>query len=276
MFRLDRLITLYLFHRLKRILPRPKGIRIPILMYHSISDEPESGHPYFWLNTSSGRFAGHMKYLHENNYAVISLEEAVGIITRNSRPPTQSHSLITCNSQLETRNPIVLTFDDGYRDFYTHAFPVLKQFGFTATVFLPTDYIGNGRPGIRGKRHLSWEEVRELHAQGITFGSHTCSHPQLREVGRDVLKDELAPSHSAIETEREACDGFCYLYKFPDQDYHFITVLTHSLQSASYNYCVTSRTGPTNTVSDILSLRRIPVNSGDDVPLERGKTRWRL
>ena len=242
-------------------------------MYLSISDEPESGHPYFWLNTSSGRFAGHMKYLHENNYGVISLEEAVGIITRNSQPPTLSHSLITRNSQLETRNPIVLTFDDGYRDFYTHAFPVLKQFGFTATVFLPTDYIGNGRPGIRGKQHLSWEEVRELHAQGITFGSHTCSHPQLRDVGRDVLKDELARSHSVIETEAGACDGFCYPYKFPEQDGHFVTVLTDSIQSAGYDYCVSTRIGTTNTASDIFSLKRIPVNSGDDVPLFAAKLR---
>jgi len=242
-------------------------------MYHSISDEPEKGHPYFWINTSPKRFAEHMKFLHENNYTVISLEEAVGIITRNSQPPTQSHSLITCNSQLETRNPIVLTFDDGYRDFYTHAFPVLNQFGFTATVFLPTDYIGNGCPGIRGKQHLSWEEVRELHAQGITFGSHTCSHPQLREVGRDVLKDELARSHSAIETEAGACDGFCYPYKFPEQDGHFVTVLTDSLQSADYDYCVSTRIGTTNTASDIFSLKRIPVNSGDDVPLFAAKLR---
>ena len=270
MFRLDRLLTLYLFHRLRRILPRSKGIRIPILMYHSISDEPESGHPYFWLNTSPKRFAEHMQFLRDNNYKVIDLSEAAKMISTES---SGSPNLPTFHHSSIRQKMVVLTFDDGYRDFNTHAFPVLKQFGFTATVFLPTDYIGNGRPGIRGKQHLSWEEVRELHAQGITFGSHTCSHPQLREVGRDVLKDELARSHSAIETEAGACDGFCYPYKFPEQDGHFVTVLTDSIQSAGYDYCVSTRIGTTNTASDIFSLKRIPVNSGDDVPLFAAKLR---
>src|SRR4030042_2864700 len=91
MFRLDRLITLYLFHPLRRILPRPNGIRIPILMYHSISDEPESGHPYFWLNTSPKRFAEHMQFLSENEYSVINLTDAVKLIESFSKNPI-SHS----------------------------------------------------------------------------------------------------------------------------------------------------------------------------------------
>ena len=207
-----------------------------------------------------------MQFLHEKNYRAISLSDAVRIIKSAT-----NHTIP------QSPNPpikyVVLTFDDGYRDFYTHAFPVLKRFGFTATVFLPTDYIGNDRAGLRGKQHLTWEEVRELHALGITFGSHTCSHPQLRDVGRDVLKDELGRSHSAIETEVGACDGFCYPYKFPEQDGHFVTVLTDSFQSAGYDYCVTSRIGTTNTPSDIFSLKRIPINSGDDAPLFAAKLR---
>ena len=78
-FRLDRSLTLYVFGPLSRF-RRPRGLRIPILMYHSISDEPETGHPYYWINTSPARFTEHMKFLHDNNYEVISLSKAIELI----------------------------------------------------------------------------------------------------------------------------------------------------------------------------------------------------
>jgi hypothetical protein len=86
--RLDRLLTLYFFAPPARLFPPKKGIRIPILMYHSISDEPEHGHPYFWINTSPARFAEHMKFLQDNGYKVISLSEAVELITADRQPAT--------------------------------------------------------------------------------------------------------------------------------------------------------------------------------------------
>ena len=186
-FRIDRLLTLYLFGPLSR-LRKPKGLRVPILMYHSISDEPEKGHPYYWINTSPARFAEQMKFLHDNNYRVISLSDAVDLIREQGSPsgsPDRSshHSNLpsfqssgvatpSADSQLSTRNShpassfhnstippfhhsssqsagissshhsnlpsfqssgsdryVVLTFDDGYRDFYTHAFPVFGNMG---------------------------------------------------------------------------------------------------------------------------------------------------
>src|SRR4030042_4084283 len=159
MFGLDRLITLYLFHPLKRILPRPNGIRIPILMYHSISDEPESSHPYFWINTSPKRFAGHMQFLHNNNYKVISLPDAVRIIkSATNHPITQS--------PYPPIKYVVLTFDDGYRDFYTEAFPILKEYEFNATVFLATGFISDGALWFKGKRCLPWGEIRDIAGLG--------------------------------------------------------------------------------------------------------------
>ena len=79
MLRLDRLLTLYAFTALRKFVSA-KNPSIPILMYHSISDEPESGHPYFWINTSRQRFAEQMQILKESECRVISLTEAVGIL----------------------------------------------------------------------------------------------------------------------------------------------------------------------------------------------------
>jgi peptidoglycan/xylan/chitin deacetylase (PgdA/CDA1 family) len=277
--RLDRLITIYLFRHLARQ-RKPRGLRIPILMYHSISDERESGHPYFWINTSPRRFSEHMKFLHDNDYKVIPLSEAVGMIkgegyeyqswlhdrqALSSPGASIRHSPIP--SQSSSKKFVVLTFDDGYRDFYTHAFPVLRKFGFTATVFLPTEFIGNDHPGLCSKQHLAWDEIRELAGRGITFGSHTCTHPQLHEVNPEALQEELVRSRFIINKEVGTCTEFCYPYKFPEQDANFVSTLSKTLKSEGYGCCLSTRIGIDHEVADLFAMKRIPVNSGDDLSL---------
>lgn len=277
--RADRFLTLYLFGPLTRVFQRKSELRIPILMYHSISDTDETGvHPYYRLCTSPKVFTDQMQYLHENNYSVISLSDAVDLISATQSSPQRPYDSTTQrlnDSIAQQPKYVVLTFDDGYKDFYTDAFPSLKQYGYPATVFLPTDYIGNGLAGLRCKQHLTWKEVRELQIQGIVFGSHTCSHPQLYDASSAALKDELARSRSTIETKTGACDGFCYPYKFPDQDGHFVAVLTKDLKSTGYTYGVSTRIGTVNKLTDLFSLKRVPVNSGDDLPLFQAKLEGR-
>jgi peptidoglycan/xylan/chitin deacetylase (PgdA/CDA1 family) len=258
-------MTVYLFRPLARQ-RKPRGLRIPILMYHSISAERENGHPYFWINTSPKRFAEHMKYLDSNNYEVISLSKAVEFI-RSGGAILSNPSSIIPSFHRSTVPPrfVVLTFDDGYRDFYTYAFPVLRQYSFAATVFLPTDFIGNDKPGLCRKRHLNWKEVRELAGQGITFGSHTCTHLQLHKAGMEKLHDELTRSRFAIVREVGDCDEFCYPYKFPEHDIRFRSALSRSLESSGYGCCLTTRIGVDHKAEDLFALKRIPINSDDDL-----------
>ena len=248
---------------------RPRGLRLPILMYHSISHDRETGHPYYWINTSPALFAQHMQYLADHNYQVISLSHAVEMI-RGFSPTTKHQPLNT--------KAVVLTFDDGFEDFYTHAFPVLRRHGFTATVFLPTDYIGNGRPTLRGKAHLTWDRVRELSAAGITFGSHTCSHPQLHDLGPEEITRELSTSKQTIESQLNVSagqprgvDSFCYPYKFPEHDIQFVSTLSKVLRSVGYDCCLSTRIGTTHSADDLFALRRVPINSADDQALFAAK-----
>jgi hypothetical protein len=159
----------------------------------------------------------------------------------------------------------VLTFDDGYRDFYTHAFPVLRQCGFAATVFLPTDFIGNGRPGLCCKEHLIWEEVRELAGQGITFGSHTHTHPQLKGLSRSAIVQELRRSRNIIEDKLgSAVTEFSYPYRFPEENVEFKKFFVGELTKAGYICGVTTSIGRYRAGDDAIFIKRLPVNSDDD------------
>ncbi len=285
MFRLDRFLTLHVFRHLLKVLPQPKGVRIPILMYHSISDEPETGHPYYWINTSPRRFAEHMKFLADNNYKVISLCEAVRIIEANgsnsSNIPATHHSNGSIPPFQYSNTPefeypipssllpdkcVVLTFDDGYLDFYTDAFPVLRKFCFTATVFLPTSFIGNGKPGLVGKKHLGWHQVRELEQHGINFGSHTVNHIQLWKADRNAVQSELWDSKAMIERQTgKVVETFCYPYWFPEQDRAFVARIKEVLTESGYLCSTGTRIGTTHRSEEGMIFKRVPVNSGDDI-----------
>jgi peptidoglycan/xylan/chitin deacetylase (PgdA/CDA1 family) len=129
-------------------------------MYHSISEEKETGiHPYYRINTSPSRFREQMCHLKEKGCRVISLSEAIAL----SHPAKEELGL---PSPLEGRF-VVLTFDDGYQDFLTEAFPILQDLGYPATIFLPTGFIGKKtRAKFKGKPCLTWEEVRALSRYG--------------------------------------------------------------------------------------------------------------
>jgi peptidoglycan/xylan/chitin deacetylase (PgdA/CDA1 family) len=75
---------------------------------------------------------------------------------------------------------VVLTFDDGYRSFKEYAYPVLKELGYTATLFVYTDYVGAGRSAF------SWEELKELNAEGFDVQAHSKTHGDLRKAPNET------------------------------------------------------------------------------------------
>jgi len=320
--RLDRQITLKIAAPLLK-LRKSRRPGIPILMYHSIS-EPKSNHrhPYFETCTSPKIFAQHMKYLHDNNYQVISLTEAVQVLQHfkelNESPnsvfrrlssvfrPLSSGSmlpapcsmlsnsdswLLTPDSSLPSSalcplpsencppssvlcllKPVVLTFDDGFRDFYTAAGPVLKQYDFTATVFLPTAYITEKGATFKGIRCLTWSEVRELNQAGFSFGSHTVTHPELYSLDRQAIEQEMKASKETIENNLgEPIKSFSYPYAFPEHDRNFSGFIHETLAAGCYSIGVSTRLGTATAKDNLFALKRIPVNDQDDLKLLQAK-----
>lgn len=281
-FRLDRFLTLYVFKPLSGHF-KSRDLRIPIVMYHSISNEAETGHPYFWVNTSPARFAEHMKYLYDNNYQVISLSEAVALLSSfnstNSMNPTNSRNSINpaaqqphdsmtrrLNDPISQRSRyVVLTFDDGFHDFYTNAFPILNKHSYRATVFLSTGFINKERLSFKGKQCMTWDEIKQLIKDGISFGSHTVNHPQLHNLKKNEIDDEIKSSKKKIEDEIGIkIDSFSYPFAFPQEDQDFVIRYKEKLVEYGYRVAVTTTIGRASINDDPLILKRIPVNNADD------------
>jgi peptidoglycan/xylan/chitin deacetylase (PgdA/CDA1 family) len=159
-----------------------------ILAYHSVS-----GHRRDALAVRSARFDEQMSWLHRRGYRTVTLADYAGRGFRH----TSKTAIITC--------------DDGYRDNFTVALPILRRYGFVATVFLVSDYMATDRiypwdaPKIQAEsernhyRILNWDEVSEMLECGIEMGSHTCTHRDLVPLAAEDRWDEIQRSRHLLE-----------------------------------------------------------------------------
>lgn len=170
---------------------------IPVLLYHSIDSTGSV------VSITSEEFRRQMAYLNATGYKTISLSDFLGYL---------------CSDTVPRGKMVVLTFDDGLKNNYAEAFPVLSEYGFTATVFLATDCIDSvcsweKHDSIPRFPLLSWDEIREMSDYGIDFESHTCSHPYLSRLSREEMRNELLESKMVIETAlNKQVTFFCHPY----------------------------------------------------------------
>lgn len=145
-----------------------------------------------------------MEKLYRNGYRTVGLTDAVENLHSEGSPPEKT---------------FVLTFDDGYRSVFSQAFPVMKRYGMSATVFLtvggePAEPRPGGRmPTLNGSEMLSWAEVTEMRDAGIRFGAHTLTHPDLTRLGTESVEYEIVRSKEIIESVLgEPVRSFAYPY----------------------------------------------------------------
>lgn len=160
--------------------------KVIVLMYHHI-DVKESG-----ATISTGRFGTHMRLLKENGYNVISVEQFMDFMQKKAKVPD---------------NAVVITFDDGYESFNQYAVPILKKYNFTATHFI----IGasSDKQNVHTK-HMSWDTMRKLKAEGFSFYSHTYNQHDYvpldkkgRKKGPMLTNQIYLPDKGRVETKKE-------------------------------------------------------------------------
>ncbi|APJ12964.1 polysaccharide deacetylase family protein [Bacillus safensis] len=212
----------------KTWMEQKEPVELPILMYHSIS----SGNS---LRVPKSEFASHMKWLKDNDYVTLSPEEAYRVFTTNSMPSKKS---------------VLITFDDGYTDNYTKAFPILKQYGMKATIFMIEQSIG--RPN-----HLTDEQMDEMMAHGISIESHTIHHLELNRLSKQQQEDELKGSKTFFD---QRFSQRTRMVSYPVGRYNEETLKL--AKEAGYQMAVTTEPGHAKKEQGMMSLHRVRILPG--------------
>jgi peptidoglycan/xylan/chitin deacetylase (PgdA/CDA1 family) len=193
------------------------ALKIPILMYHMVdASPPPAGRWAAGLTVSTGDFKQEMDYLASNGFTPITLEDIYAAMAGQWALPAK---------------PVAITFDDGNKDNFTVAFPILRAHGFVATFFVITGFVGN-------RLSVTWDDLRTMQAAGMAIESHTFDHKDLRAVDAATLRQELVRSRNSITLQLgRAPVALCYPGGKYDQ-----TVIA-AVQAAGYLMAVTTDPG---------------------------------
>jgi peptidoglycan/xylan/chitin deacetylase (PgdA/CDA1 family) len=233
---------------------------LPVLMYHHVSSAPGL------VTVSPATFRAHMQGIAQHGWRTVTCADLAAFLNGTPIP----------------KKSVLITFDDGYLDNYVHAYPVLRELGLHAAIFLVTGWIGDGpvrnhassgadipecpdhracKAAITGGESdrvmLRWSEIEKMAADdSCEFHSHTHTHTRWdktisdRHERNEALASDLAHSRQAfVEHLGSASDHLCWPQGYFDEDYLEVA------ERSDYRYCYTTDKGTVTTSSD---RRRIP------------------
>jgi peptidoglycan/xylan/chitin deacetylase (PgdA/CDA1 family) len=219
---------------------------IPILMYHRVADDGDPRLARY--RVTPGQFEQQMGWLKQNGFTPLSLDSLTSARRGDSQMP---------------RRPVLITFDDGYRDFYDHAWPVLRKLDFPSVMFVVAGKVGDrsdwdqalGRP----EPLMSWSQLAEISAGGVTIGSHSLMHRRFSRLDVHESYDDMRVSAEIIARELgQRPTAFCYPYGVYDR------LVERLLPACTYEFGFTCDP-PAATQDNPLRLPRIEIMGSDDI-----------
>ena len=218
------------------------GYSIPILTYHHTEQAPPKGFPMrsLWVTPSS--FSAQMRWLARLGYTGLAMSELMPYLRG------------------EKKGKVVgITLDDGYQSNVSHALPILKQYGFSATCYVVSGRLGqyNERDATLGMAKaalMGVQEIRRWVDEGMEVGSHTCSHADLSQLSLAEARHELLQSKSDLENLlQKPVTQFCYPYG------HFSPEHEVLVSQAGYEAATTTHRGRACATDRMTALPRVPV-----------------
>lgn len=208
----------------------------PILMYHCVIPNADSANR---IAVTDKAFERQMRFLRERNYNLLPLEELAGYILRKEKIPPRS---------------IAVTFDDGYKDNYIYAFPVLKKYRIPVTIFIILDDVGL-------PHKLNWQEIKEMQDSGlVVFGSHALgSEPLINIKSSQQLRREIFDSKKILQ-ERLGCEAG--IFSYPEG--RFNREIRNLAIEAGYKIAVATNPGRDYANDDIFALKRLRIAASSD------------
>ena len=212
--------------------------KVPILMYHSISDSKNS------LSLSVDKFYNQMNFMKKKGYNTVNLNE----INQNDK------------------NKFIITFDDGYEDVLINALPILKKFDFKATCFFVTDYLNLHNIWDQHKsdfillKTMSKIQAHEWLKNGMTIGSHTSSHKNLQKININEKISQISRSKNFFKEEFNIDVKF-FSYPYGSYDNETVKII-----KKYYEFAVTTKRS--RYIKDKFNeylLPRVPVNKNDSL-----------
>lgn len=232
----DKIQKVYEHARTKAFSP----VSIPVLMYHRVLEKsPEQSTHGIWVTAEA--FASQLQSLKKRGFNTITFNDYAAFIRGTKSLP---------------KRPIILTFDDGYEDNYTAAFPLLQQYGFRAVIFAVTDQRRTNfwDPNEPPASLMKPSQLRELTEYGNEIGSHTVSHANLTAVTPEQCKRELADSRKSLEHMLGMkIISFAYPYGAFDQTAKKVA------EETGYKFAVAADSGPFTFYDDFMEIRRTQV-----------------
>jgi peptidoglycan/xylan/chitin deacetylase (PgdA/CDA1 family) len=225
-----------------------------VIIYHKI-DAPTPDVKIRGAFTSPKRFAKQMSYLRKQKFTFYTASELIRHYREHGEFPPRG---------------ITVTFDDGWKDTFTNAFPVLRELGIKATIFLVPSLIGKisdqvTAEGESERAHLDAKEILEMSKHGIEFGSHSLTHRLLHQASVSEIETEVKESKKQIEDlVQKSCDTFAYPAGF------FTGEAQRLVKKAGYTAAFSTVYGADDTV-DLYALNRMEILRRDRLPFRFAK-----